>query len=176
MASIAAQVAGRLGLDVYDVEQAGGTLRVLLDRPGGIDIDVLTEANRQISRAIDEDPAVPAPATLEVSSPGLERRLRTPVHFAGAVGERVRVKTRPQVEGDRRADGVLVAADDRTITVDTGSGGRRTLAIDVIAKATTEFVWETTPKPGGGGRTKKGGGRSTDAPDDTATDQSEAIR
>lgn len=162
---IAQAVATSLGLSVYDVEEAGGTLRVLLDRPGGIDVDALTTATREISRRIDEEGALGGAATLEVSSPGLERRLRTPEHFAGAVGERVKVKTRPGVEGDRRVDGVLTAADGDTLTVTAADGTVRTLTVDEIERATTEFVWEATPKPGGGGR------RSAQS-----TEQSEARR
>jgi ribosome maturation factor RimP len=188
---IAEDVATRLALSVYDVEVAGGTLRILLDRPGGIDIDTLTEANRLVSAAIDDDDAVPAPATLEVSSPGLERRLRTPAHFAGAVGERVRVKTRPQVEGDRRVDGVLSAADDSSVTVTTDDGSVRTVAIDDVEKATTEFRWEAAPKPGGPKKKQQprpGGDDAAEhtatdhaatdhtATDHTATDQNEAMR
>ena len=83
--------------------------------------------------------------TLEVSSPGLERPLRTPGHFAAAVGERVKIKLLPGVEGDRRADGVLVSADDRTATVATDDGNR-VLQLADVSKANTVFVWESTPK------------------------------
>ena len=75
--------------------------------------------------------------TLEVSSPGVERPLRTPEHFRRFVGTSVAVKTRPDVEGDRRLEGTLEAADDEGVVV----AGRR-LAYDDIEKARTVFVWE----------------------------------
>jgi hypothetical protein len=90
--------------------------------------------------------------TLEVSSPGLERALRRPQHFAGAVGSLVAIKTHPGVEGDRRVRGTLVASDDRSVTValaDGEPGATRVLALDQIERARTVFEWGPAPKPGG---------------------------
>src|ERR1700733_13198677 len=101
-----------VGLELVDVERRSGVLAVTVDRDGGVDLDALTAANRAVSRALDDLDPIPGRYSLEVSSPGLERRLRTPAHFSKAVGEVVSVKTRPQVPGDRRRRGRLVAADD----------------------------------------------------------------
>ena len=107
-------------LDLYDIEVAGPVLKVVVDRPGGLDLDVLADATRAVSRALDEADPIAGAYTLEVSSPGLERRLRTPRHFARAVGETVKVKltaaggaTR---DGERRLEGEVVAADDEGVT------------------------------------------------------------
>ena len=151
---LVAPLAQELGLTVYDVEDASGTLRVLLDRPGGIDVDALSTATRRISAAMDADGGFAGVGALEVSSPGLERRLRTPEHFAGVVGERVKVKLRPGVDGDRRVDGELTAADGTTITVVPDDGDPRTLALQDVTSAHTQFVWGPAPKPGGPKRTK----------------------
>ena len=78
-------------LELYDVEVAGRDLRVVVDRAAGLDLDRLAEATRAVSRALDDADPIAGAYTLEVSSPGLERRLRTPQHFAGAVGEAVKV-------------------------------------------------------------------------------------
>jgi ribosome maturation factor RimP len=152
---IVAPVARDLGLSIYDVEDASGTLRVLLDRPGGIDVDALTTATRRISAAMDDDGSFPATATLEVSSPGLERKLRTPQHFAGAVGDRVKVKLRAGVDGERRLDGVLSAADDERLTVTADGAEPRTVDLSDVETAHTEFVWGPAPKPGGRNAPKK---------------------
>jgi ribosome maturation factor RimP len=146
---LVAPVAEDLDLTVYDVEEAGGTLRVLLDRPGGIDVDALTSATRRISAAMDDDGTFPAAATLEVSSPGLERKLRTPTHFSGAVGDRVKVKLRAGVDGDRRLTGTLTSADERSITITPDDAEPRTVPLDDVESAHTEFVWGPAPKPGG---------------------------
>ena len=89
-----------------------GVLLVTVDRDGGVDLEALTEANRAVSVVLDELDPIPGRYTLEVSSPGVERTLRTPAHFVKAVGEQVTVKTRPQVPGERRLRGVLAAADE----------------------------------------------------------------
>ena len=150
VAAIVAPLADERGLDLYDVEQHQASLRVLVNREGGIDIDTLTELSRAVSRALDEVDPVAGKYTLEVSSPGLERPLRRPDHFAGALGGRVTVKTAPGTEGDRRVTGVLAAADDEGITVrpDEGlEGEERRLGYDQILSARTLFDWGTTTKP-----------------------------
>ena len=124
------------GVDVVDVEQLGATLRVTVDRPGGIDLDAVSDATRVVSAALDRHDPLPGRYTLEVSSPGVERTLRTPDHFQRFVGSTVNVKTRPEVEGERRVEGTLETADDDGVVVD----GRR-LAYDDIEKARTVFVW-----------------------------------
>jgi ribosome maturation factor RimP len=145
-------VVADLGIELVDVELTGGTLRVTVDRQGGLDLDVIATATRAVSRLLDEHDPVPGRYTLEVSSPGLERRLRTPDHFVRAIGAEVTVKTRTEIDGERRFRGTLVAADDAGITVrladDAGDAGERTLAHDQIEKARTVFDWGPAPKPG----------------------------
>lgn len=148
LASLVAPVAEDLALTVYDVEDASGTLRVLLDAEGGVDVDTLAAAARSISRAMDADGSFASTVTLEVSSPGLERRLRTSEHMAAAVGERVKVKLRPGVVGDRRVEGVLSAADGSTVTVTPDDGEPRTVPFDDITSARTVFEWGPAPRPG----------------------------
>ena len=129
------------GLDLYDLELAGGVLRVLVDREGGADIDVIAQVARAISRTLDEHDPIDGHYTLEVSTPGLERPLRTATHFRRAIGADVKVKTHPQVEGERRIEGKVTTADDDGCTVTTADGTERTLRYDEIERARTVFVW-----------------------------------
>jgi ribosome maturation factor RimP len=129
------------GLDLYDLELAGGVLRVLVDKEGGADIDAISGLARAISRTLDEHDPIDGRYTLEVSTPGLERPLRTPAHFRGAVGADVKVKTLPQVEGDRRVEGQVTEAGDDGVTITSADGGARTLRYDEIERARTVFVW-----------------------------------
>jgi ribosome maturation factor RimP len=92
---------------------------------------------------LDELDPVPGKYTLEVSSPGLERTLRTPDHYRRAIGEKVRIKLRAELEGTRRIEGVLTDAGDDGVTVDD----RRVSYAD-IDRARTVFEWGPTPKPG----------------------------
>ncbi len=152
------------GASLYDVEHTGGVLRITVQRDGGVDIDVIGKLTRQISHLLDEEDPLPGQYTLEVSSPGLERTLRTPEHFAGAVGSLVTVKTRAGVEGDRRLKGTLLAADADHVTiapVAADPGATRVLALADIDRARTVFEWGPTPKPGTG---SKPGAGSKSAP------------
>ena len=129
------------GLELYDLELAGGVLRVLVDREGGADLEAIASVTRALSRALDEHDPIQGRYTLEVSTPGLERPLRTAGHFRKAVGAAVKVKTRPGVEGDRRVDGTVTAAEDDVVTITADDGTSRTLRYDDIERARTVFVW-----------------------------------
>ena len=148
-------IAADLSLDVYDVEQRGGTLRVTLDtRPGSdtsVDLEQLSLATRLISRQLDHDDPVPGRYTLEVTSPGVERTLRTPAHFRREVGKTVNVRLADVTAEQRRLEGVLAAADAHTATIRVGEGADATdhvVELSSIDRARTVFVWGPQPKPG----------------------------
>ncbi|HWH35661.1 MAG TPA: ribosome maturation factor RimP [Acidimicrobiales bacterium] len=153
-------VLDRRDLHLYDLEQAGPVLRVLVEGASGVDLDTLTDVSRELSSVLDHVDAVPGRYTLEVSSPGLERPLRRLEHFAGAVGTRIRIKTRPGVDGDRRVEGTLAEADDLGVVVEADSGPRR-LAYDEIERARTVFDWgPPAPRPSPSrGKQRKGNSR-----------------
>lgn len=145
-----------LGIEIVDLEVGGGVLRLTVDvadaprGPDGgspLDMGVIAEATRTVSRALDEADPIDSAYTLEVSSPGLERTLRTPAHFVRAVGAVVSVKTRPHTAGERRVKGRLEAADETTLTV-VAEGVEHVIAIGDVEKARTIFEWGPTPKPG----------------------------
>jgi ribosome maturation factor RimP len=144
-------------LDLYDVEMQGPVLRVVVDSPpgsdGGLDLDVLADATRAVSRALDEADPITGRYTLEVTSPGLERTLRRPEHFQRAVGETVKIRTVAGVSDERRVEGQLVSADDSGVVVRTGAddaaGVDQRLAYRDIERARTVFEWgPATPRSG----------------------------
>jgi ribosome maturation factor RimP len=142
------------GLELVDIQVGGGLVRVAVDRPGGVDLEALSDINRAISAALDRDDPIPGGSyTLEVTSPGVERPLRTPEQFQRFVGTEVSVKTRPGTDGERRVAGRLARADDSGVVI-VGTGlpedGRR-LAYTDIERARTIFEWGSTD-PGRGGR------------------------
>jgi ribosome maturation factor RimP len=168
--TLVSPIASDLGLDVYDVEQRGGTIRVTLDTPpgsaGGVDLDQIALATRLISRELDHEDPVPGRYTLEVTSPGVERTLRTPEHFRREVGKTVNIRLADVGNEQRRIEGVLVSADDTTATVrvaDDASGEPvdRVVVLAQVDRARTVFVWGPQPKPGG---PKHAGRRSSTAP------------
>jgi len=141
-----------LGLELYDLEFAGGTLKVTIDTPAGgpagVDIDKIALVNRTLGRALDHDDVVPGRYILEVTSPGLERTLRTPAHYHREVGKTVSIRLTAPIEGRRRLNGDLVASTDTEITVRLADSGETVTApIASVERAKTVFVWETQPKP-----------------------------
>ena len=137
-------------LELVDVEVGRGLVRLSLDRPGGIDLEAISAISPAISAALDAADPLPDRYHLEVSSPGLERPLRTPEQFQRFVGSKVSVRTLPGVEGDRRVTGTLSAADEEgvLVTPEGGAPGRRVRYADV-ERARTVFEWGPAPKPGG---------------------------
>ena len=154
-------IATDLQLDIYDIEQRGSTLRVTLDTragtPGSVDMEQLSLATRLISRELDHADPVPGRYTLEVTSPGVERSLRTPAHFQREIGKTVSVRLANVEAEHRRLEGVLVAADERTATirVDGAEPVDHTVEIESIDRARTVFVWGPQPKPGKAGGRKQ---------------------
>jgi ribosome maturation factor RimP len=133
-----------LGLDLYDVEFSAGTLSVVVNRPGGVDLESLTKANRTISEWLDANDPIAGRFTLDVSSPGLERRLRTPEHFKSAVGEVVTLRERRGNEPTRRLEGTVVAADESTVSLDDRELGVIVIPLEAIERARTVFEWGAT--------------------------------
>ncbi|MGH9028309.1 MAG: ribosome maturation factor RimP [Acidimicrobiales bacterium] len=148
-----------LGLELVDAQVHTGLVRVFVDRPGGADVDAIAEATRAISTVLDEhDPLPGGRYTLEVSSPGVERPLRSAEHFARAVGETVTVRTLAGSQGDRRAKGKLVSADDEGFVLegeDIAEGARR-FSYSEIERARTVFEWPSSSSAPGG----RGGSRN----------------
>jgi len=155
VSAVVEPVVAAQGLELFDLEQVGGVLRVTVERAGGVDMEAIAAATRAVSRALDEHDPISGRYTLEVSSPGLERPLRTPAHFAWAVGRPVSVKTVPDHPAGRRLTGTVAAASDHSVTLaldepdDPGGAAEVTLELADIEKARTTFEWGPAPKPGG---------------------------
>ena len=137
------------GVELDDIEILGGgrVVRVVVDGPQPLAVDRIADLSRGISRLIDEVDPMSATYTLEVTSPGLERKLRTPRHFEKAVGRDVTVKTRTPVDEATHRRGILAASDDEGFVLDI-DGEQRRLAYDDVASARTIFVWERGGRPG----------------------------
>ncbi len=155
--SLVEPIISDLKLDLYDLEFRGGTLRVTIDTPagspGGIDLEAIALATRLIGREFDHHDPLPGHYTLEVTSPGLERTLRTPAHYRREIGKTIAVRLRDTVNVGRRVQGVLIAADEKSATIrldtpDSDGIDERSVAFDQIDRARTVFVWGPAPKPG----------------------------
>ena len=131
-------------------EQGRKVLRVVVDRPGGVDLDALSQLSATVSRHLDLEGYEDGPYGLEVSSPGIERPLKRPEHFARSVGEQVKVKTTAPMAGSRTHTGTLVSADEDAIVIattdgDGGSGDLRVPYADIVS-ARTVVDWDAELK------------------------------
>ncbi len=123
LSALLAPAIADLGLELVGIEfipnSGGGLLRVYIDEPQrGVTIDDCERASREISALLDVHDPIPGRYTLEVSSPGLERPLFTPEHFARFVGQPVRIGVNLPVGGRRRFQGAIVAVDADRVTVE----------------------------------------------------------
>ena len=111
-----------LGFELSDLEVrlSGGSsaLRMFIDKPDGVDLEDCEKVSRAISALLDVEDPVPGKYVLEVSSPGLDRKLTKIEHYQRFEGEMVKVQTRFPIAGRRRFRGTLVASDDENIVVE----------------------------------------------------------
>ena len=135
------------GLRLDDVEWSGRVLRVLIDADGGLDVGRISDVTSGISRLIDGESDVDGPYTLEVSSPGLERRLRRPGQFRASIGREVVVTSRLESGDTTTIRGTLDAADNDVCVVADGEHAA-TIPLSGIVSAKTVFRWERGAKPG----------------------------
>ncbi len=138
-------------LELFDLELLGRgpgrILRVTIDsreEGGSVDVDRLAELSGGLSRLVDT--LVDGDFQLEVSSPGLERPLRSPRHYVRSVGREVALKV-ADGEGTQVVKGKISAADEATVTIES-EGLASTFAYESVVSGRTVFRWEPTPKPG----------------------------
>lgn len=114
------------GLELYDLVFKGrggkGILRVYIDSEDGVTIDECAEVSRELGVLLDVHDLISDSYTLEVSSPGLTRTLRKPIHFIRFIGKKVKIKTETQIENKNIFIGKLLDFKDDNATVQTESG------------------------------------------------------
>jgi len=111
-----------LGYELVDIELRlggkNGLLRLYIDKPDGVGLSDCEAVSRQVSTVLDVEDPIPGHYVLEVSSPGLDRRLTKAEHYRRFLGEDVRIKLRFPVDGRRNFRGALRAANDKTVEVE----------------------------------------------------------
>ena len=112
----------RLGYELVDldVRLAGknGLVRITIDKPDGIDLEDCEQVSHAVSALLDVEDPIPGNYNLEVSSPGLDRKLTKPKHFQRFEGETLKVSLRFPKDGRRRFRGTLVSSNDEIIVVE----------------------------------------------------------
>jgi ribosome maturation factor RimP len=116
------------GVEVLALELVSPSrICVYVDHPSGVD-HALCE---RVTRLLD---GYRTKYAIDVSSPGPERPLRKPAHFAAAVGSRVAVKTDHEIDGKKRFTGTVIAADHRSVALGVGDGGRVDIPYEEIVR------------------------------------------
>jgi ribosome maturation factor RimP len=127
---IAVRVAASSGLEVVDVEMRGGgkarMLRVFLDKPGGVTHEDCARFSQEFGTILDVEDAMPGGSyVLEVSSPGLDRKLTSPADYERFTGSRVKLTTREPVGGNRHFEGRLESVREGRLTLDLSAARRK---------------------------------------------------
>lgn len=141
------RVAASSGLEVVDVDLRGGgkarMLRIFIDKPGGVTHDDCSNFSREVGTIFDVEDAVPGGSyTLEVSSPGLDRKLTKPAEFERFSGSFVKLMTRNPVNGNRHFEGRLEWLGDGKISLESAGHkkGKKHEAVEAGTKVEIELA------------------------------------
>ncbi len=121
---IAQRVAVSQGLELWDLEFRGGgksrLLRIYIDKPQGVTHEDCANVSREVGTILDVEDAVPGSYTLEVSSPGLDRRLRNAADYERFTGRLVKLQTRELVDNQKHFEGRLAKFENGQLTLEIG--------------------------------------------------------
>ena len=149
---IAERVASSEGMELVDVEFLGrgpqAVLRIFLDKPGGITVGDCQIVSQQVGAILDVEDFIDRSYTLEVSSPGLDRKLLKPSDYQRFAGRLVRVVLKGPRQGPRRFRGRLLGMEEDKVAVDTGNGQVVQLDYNEIEKANLAVEFGGMPKRG----------------------------
>ena len=145
--AIAERVAQSEGIEIVEVELKGGGknrfLRISIDRPEGVTHADCELISHQVSTILDVEDVVPGAYTLEVSSPGVERKLVKYKDFERFTGKKIKVSLREPIENSRRWEGTLASCADGQIHLEVAEGKRIQFPFDQVEKANLKFEWGT---------------------------------
>jgi ribosome maturation factor RimP len=143
------EIAERVGasehIEIVDVELRGGgnnqLLRIYIDKPEGVSHADCELISQNVGTILDVEDLIPGSYTLEVSSPGVERKLSKPRDFERSVGKKIKVLLREPVEQQRRWDGTLKQFSEGVVTLEPSPGREVRFRLDQLEKANLKFDW-----------------------------------
>jgi ribosome maturation factor RimP len=142
---IAERVATSEGIEVVEVEVKGGGnnqfVRISIDKPAGVTHADCENISHQVGTILDVEDLVPGRYTLEVSSPGIERKLRKAKDYERFQGKKVKIGLREPIEGQRNLEGTLGELRDGIVTLDLNSGKKLHFPLHQVQKANLKFEW-----------------------------------
>lgn len=140
---LAGPVTEGFGLELVDVvfttEHGRRILRIYIDKPGGVTVDDCERVSREMSTVLDVEDPIPQSYALEISSPGLDRPLKTEKDFARFAGHKARIKSKQPIEGRRNFKAVIDSATGGQVSVTDFDGKKFTIDISNIEKAKLEI-------------------------------------
>lgn len=145
--AIAEKAAAPIGIEIVDVELKGAgqhqLLRIYIDKPEGVTHADCESISRQVGAVLDVEDPIPAAYDLEVSSPGVERRLGKWQDWQRFAGRKVKVvlKQPLQTPSLKHFDGIIAGAEDRKVTVELSDGARVTFPFEQVDRANLKFEW-----------------------------------
>jgi ribosome maturation factor RimP len=146
VAEIAGRVGASEGIEIVEVEILGGgnsrVVRIYIDKPAGVSHADCELVSQQVGTILDVEDAIPGGRyTLEVSSPGVERKLKSIKDFERFAGKKVRILLRSPVEDRRKWEGTLTGVSGGLISVEPSPGKLIRFALDQVEKANLKFEW-----------------------------------
>ncbi len=140
---LAARVAESNGFELVHAEKLGAgkalTIRVFIDKPGGISHDDCSVFSREFGELLDVEDLIPTAYMLEVSSPGLERELYSLRDFEKYSGNLAKVKTGTAIDGQKNFRGRITGVEGTAIRFDDKTRGSVTIPYDAVVKANLEI-------------------------------------
>lgn len=125
---------------VYRRERSGWVLRLYIDQPGGVTIDDCVKISGRAGDVLEVKDIIPSAYNLEVSSPGLDRPLKTEKDFLRAVNKRVKVQTREPIEGKSTLNGIVIACDSEVVALDC-NGIHLRVPLQQVARAQYDIMF-----------------------------------
>jgi ribosome maturation factor RimP len=146
IAEIAERVGGAEGIEIVGVDLLGAgrgrLLRIVIDRPNGVSHGDCELISQQVGTILDVEDVIPGDSyTLEVSSPGLERKLSRPRDFERFLGQKARVVLREPVENQRRWEGKLAGFSEGIVALEPSAGKVIRFPLAQVEKANLKFDW-----------------------------------
>lgn len=143
---IAQRVGASQNIEIVDVEMLGGgihrVLRVFIDKPAGVTHADCELISHGMSAVLDEEDVIPGGTYhLEVSSPGVERRLKTVRDFERFQGQKVKVQLRTPIENRRRWEGTLTGIANNVVDLEASPGRQIQFPLDDVEQANLKFEW-----------------------------------
>ena len=144
--SLCERVVEGTAIEVVEVQLRGAgkarLLRIYIDKPGGVGHDDCKLVSERLGKALDEEDVIPDDSyTLEVSSPGVERKLTKPRDFERITGQKVKLALFKPIEGQLRWEGQLQKIADGVLDIETPTGELLRIPLEQVQKANLKFEW-----------------------------------